>query len=170
VPLEDARRELARRTLRRQGLTRVGSFEDPGEGVGVEASIEGIRGKWRVEPELLDRPFEGRTALLSPFDRLVYWRTVTKALFDFDYKLEIYVPVAKRQWGYYVLPFLNGERIAGRADTKADREASVLRVPALHLEAGSSELDLTAAEAELGALANWLGLADVQIERVLRAK
>ena len=66
---------------------------------GVEAKIEGVRGTWRVEPELLDRPFKGRTALLSPFDRLVYDRAVTKALFDFEYRLEIYVPVAEAPLG-----------------------------------------------------------------------
>jgi uncharacterized protein YcaQ len=168
VPLAEANRELARRTLRRQGIIRVGSFEDSGEH-GVEASIEGVRGKWRVEPELLDRPFKGRTALLSPFDRLVYWRNVTKALFDFDYVLEIYVPVKKRRWGYYVLPFVNGERITGRVDARADREAGVLRVPALHLERGALGADVEAAKAELDRLAAWLGLAEVAIETVVRA-
>jgi uncharacterized protein YcaQ len=168
VPLAEANRELARRTLRRQGIVRVGSFEDSGEH-GVEASIEGVRGKWRVEPELLDRPFKGRTALLSPFDRLVYWRNVTKALFDFDYVLEIYVPVKKRRWGYYVLPFVNGERITGRVDARADREAGVLRVPALHLERGALGADVEAAKAELDRLAAWLGLAEVAIETVVRA-
>jgi uncharacterized protein YcaQ len=168
VPLEEANRELGRRTLRRQGIVRVGSFEDSGDH-GVEASIEGVRGKWRVEPELLDRPFEGRTALLSPFDRLVYWRNVTKALFDFDYVLEIYVPAKKRRWGYYVLPFVNGERITARADARADREAGVLRVPALHLEPDTSSADLDAAKAELDRLAAWLHLPNVAIEKVVRA-
>ena len=168
LSLEEAERELARRRLRRQGVIRVGSAEDVGD-LGLEASIEGVRGKWRVEPELLDTTFTGRTALLSPFDRLVYWRNVTKALFDFDYALEIYVPVAKRRWGYYVLPILHGERIVGRADAKADREAGVLRIPALHLEPGASQGDLAAARAELGELAAWLGLDDVDIQRTVRA-
>jgi len=137
---------------------------------GVEAAIEGLRGKWRVEPELLDRRFKGRTAVLSPFDRLVYDRNVTKALFDFEYKLEIYVPVAKRRWGYYVLPILHGERIVGRADAKADRDAGVLRVPALHLEPGASDEDLSAARAELEELASWLGLGEVAVKRVVRTK
>ena len=167
MSLEDAERELARRRLRRQGVIRKGSSEDVGD-LGVEASIEGLPGKWRVEPELLDVPFEGRTALLSPFDRLVYWRNVTKALFDFDYKLEIYVPVAKRRWGYYVLPIVHGERIVGRADAKADRDAGVLRVPALHLEPGATNEDLAAAKVELAELAAWLRLDDVAIERVIR--
>src|SRR5215213_789977 len=167
ISLADAERELARRRLRRQGVVRVGSAEDVGE-LGVEASVEGLRGKWRVEPELLDQRFEGRTALLSPFDRLVYDRNVTKALFDFDYKLEIYVPAAKRRWGYYVLPLVHGERIVGRADAKADRTAGVLRVPALHLEASASDLDLDAGRAELDELAAWLGLAEVSIEKVVQ--
>jgi uncharacterized protein YcaQ len=169
VSLAEAERELARRRLRRQGVVRVGSAEDVGEH-GVEASIEGVRGKWRVEPELLDRPFKGRTALLSPFDRLVYDRNVTKALFGFDYKLEIYVPVAKRRWGYYVLPILHGERLVGRADAKADREAGVLHVPALHLEPGATDADLGAGEAELHELATWLGLESASIKKVVRAK
>lgn len=168
IPLKEAEAELARRRLRRQGVIRVGSAEDVGD-LGVEASIEGLRGRWRVEPELLDRPFEGRTALLSPFDRLVYDRNVTKALFDFDYKLEIYVPVAKRRWGYYVLPILHEERLVGRADAKADRKAGVLRVPALHLEPGSTDRDLAAARAELDELAAWLDLRKVAVKRVVRA-
>jgi uncharacterized protein YcaQ len=168
MTLEEAERELARRRLRRQGVIRVGSSEDVGD-LGREATIEGVRGKWRVDPEALDRPFTGRTALLSPFDRLVYWRNVTKALFDFDYVLEIYVPVAKRRWGYYVLPIVHGERIVGRADTKADRDAGVLRVPALHLEPGAGEVDLAAAQAELGELAAWLQLDAVDVQRVVRA-
>jgi uncharacterized protein YcaQ len=94
---------------------------------------------------------------------------VTKALFDFDYKLEIYVPVAKRRWGYYVLPIVHGERIVGRVDAKADRTAGVLRVPALHLEPGSTDDDLAAARAELTELASWLRLNDVAVERVVRA-
>lgn len=108
-------------------------------------------------------------AALSPFDRLVYDRAVTKALFDFDYKLEIYVPVAKRRWGYYVLPILHGERLVGRVDAKADRAARVLRVPALHLQADADDVDRGAAERELAELAACLGLADVAIERVVRA-
>ena len=167
VPLEEARRELARRRLRRQGMIRVGTHEDPGD-LGLEASIEGLRGKWRVEPGLLDRPFRGRTALLSPFDRLVYWRPVTQALFDFEYSLEMYVPVEKRRWGYYVLPALVGSRLAGRVDAKADRKAGVLRVPKLHLEDGSTADDERAIRAELDELAAWQRLGSVDVERVVR--
>jgi uncharacterized protein YcaQ len=157
-----------RRRLRALGIVRVGSADDVGD-LGVEAEVDGLRGRWRVEPELLDRPFEGRSAFVSPFDRLVYDRKVTEALFDFEYRLEIYVPSDKRRWGYYVLPFLHGERIVGRADASADRDAGRLRVPALHLEPGATDADLDAARAELDELAAWLRLDAVAIERVVRA-
>ena len=168
ISAEKAEREQARRRLRSLGIVRVGSSWDVGE-EGVAASIEGVRGRWRVEPSLVDRPFRGRTAVLSPFDRLVYDRKITQDLFGFEYKLEIYVPVEKRRWGFYVLPILHGDRLIGRADGKTDRDARVLRVPALHLEPGATGKDLAAAEKELGALARWLGLDRVAIERVVRA-
>jgi uncharacterized protein YcaQ len=167
VSLADAEAELARRRLRRQGITRVRSSENVDD-LGIEATIEGVRGKWRVDPAYLDRTFVGRTALLSPFDRLIYWRNVTKALFDFEYVLEIYVPVPKRRWGYYVLPAVHGERIVGRVDAKADREAGVLLVPALHLEPGASDDDLAAIRSELDELAAWLRLPRVEVERIVR--
>jgi uncharacterized protein YcaQ len=120
-----------------------------------------------ADPDLLARPFVGRTALLSPFDRLVHDRDRALALFGFDYRLEIYVPVAKRRWGYYVLPFLRGDRLVARADARADRRAGVLRVPALHVEAGCGADDVEAAHAELRELAEWLGLGEVAVERTV---
>lgn len=159
--------EAAQR-LRSLGIVRVGSSDDVGE-IGVEAQVEGVRGRWRVHPELLDRPFTGRTALLSPFDRLIYDRKRNELLFDFEYHLEIYVPVAKRRWGYYVLPALHGDRIVGRVDARADRAAGVLRVPSLHLERGAAPDDEAAIRAELDELAAWLRLDRVDVERVVRA-
>ena len=174
ITLEEATRIRARRRMGALGIVRAGSAigvadgYDPGD-EGVEVQVEGVRGRWRVEPELLDRPFEGRTALLSPFDRLVYDRAVTKALFDFEYKLEIYVPVPKRRWGYYVLPVLHGERLVGRVDARADHKAGLLRVPALHLESHATRPDRAAAHAELAELAAWLKLDQVEVEREVRA-
>jgi uncharacterized protein YcaQ len=167
VTFEEAQRIQARRRLRSMGVVRAGSQFDVGD-EGVEATIEGVRGRWRVEPELLDRPFAGRTALVSPFDRLVYDRTITEALFGFEHRLEIYVPVAKRRWGYYVLPALREERLVGRVDARADRAGGVLRVPALHLQPGSTDDDADAIRAELDELAGWLGLGGVEVERVVR--
>ena len=157
----------ARRRLRSLGVVRVGSADDVGE-LGIQVEIDGVRGRWRAEPSLIDRPFAGRTALLSPFDRLVYDRKRNELLFDFEYRLEIYVPAPKRRWGYYVLPALRGERIVGRVDARADRAAGILRVPALHLEAASGPDDEAAIRAELGELAAWLGLGSVAVERVVR--
>jgi uncharacterized protein YcaQ len=167
ITAEEADHIRARRRLRAMGVVRAGSQYDVG-GEGVEASIDGVRGRWRVEPELLDREFHGRTALLSPFDRLVYDRAVTEALFGFEHRLEIYVPVPKRRWGYYVLPALRGERLVGRVDARADHPAGVLRVPALHLEAHATGDDADAIRAELDELAAWLRLRTVEVERVVR--
>ena len=171
VTLEESRRIRARRRLRSMGVIRVGSADDAGDvhDLGIEATIEGVGGRWRVEPELLERPFGGRAALLAPFDRLVYDRLVTEVLFDFEHRLEIYVPAPKRRWGYYVLPALNGERLVGRVDARRDEKAGVLRVPALHLQPGASEDDLAAVRSELDELAAWLRLDRVEVERVARA-
>jgi uncharacterized protein YcaQ len=167
ITMDEANRIRAVRRLRALGVVRVGSSDDVRDD-GVEVSIDGVRGRWRAAPELLDRPFAGRTAILSPFDRLVYDRAVTQALFDFEYKLEIYVPEAKRRWGYYVLPVLHGDRLVARVDARADHKAGVLRVAALHLEQGASDADLEASRAEVGELAAWLGLASIEIVRVAR--
>jgi uncharacterized protein len=162
VSQEDADRERARRRLRSLGVVRVGSPAD----LGLEVDIEGVRGRWRVEPGLVDRPFAGRTAIVSPFDRLVYDRAVTEALFGFEHRLEIYLPAPKRRWGYYVLPVLHGDRLVARVDARADREAGALVVPALHLETGATDSDLEATRAELDELAAWQDLERVDVQRV----
>jgi uncharacterized protein YcaQ len=158
----------AEQRLRSLGIVRVGSADDVGE-LGTAVQVDGVRGRWRVKTELLDRPFQGRSALLSPFDRLIYDRKRNELLWGFEYHLEIYVPAVKRRWGYYVLPALVGDRIAGRVDARADRAAGVLQVPALHLEPGSDSDDEAAIRAELESLASWLGLGGVEVEQVVRA-
>ena len=104
---------------------------DVGE-AGEPAVVEGVKGEWRVDPAALGGDFEGRTALLSPFDRLVYDRDRALELFDFEYTLEMYKPAAKRRWGYFALPILHEDRLVGKLDAIADRKASVLRVNAIH--------------------------------------
>ena len=101
------------------------------------------------------------------FKNLFLWQytphDVHERLFDFKYRIEIYVPAAQRRWGYYVLPFRIGDRIVARVDLKADRPAKTLQVKALHHEAGADiEATESALESELGLLADWLGLEDVR--------
>jgi uncharacterized protein YcaQ len=178
-PMEAAR-HLAAHRLRALGIARPRHVAGgliawvPGlaaglDGIGTPAEVEGVRGTWLVDPDLLERPFTGRTAILSPFDRLVYDRDRALDLFGFEYVLEMYVPAVRRRWGYYVLPVLHADRLVVRVDAKADRRASVLRVAALHIEPDAGQEDEAAALAELDALATWLGLDEVAVERTVRA-
>ena len=163
---DDAARLKAERRLRAHGIVRPRSIAGLGD-LGLEVEVDGTKGIWRIDPDLLDRPFAGRTAVLSPFDRLIYDRKRALELFGFDYKLEIYVPVAKRRWGYYVLPILRGDRMIAKADARTDRVTGVLRVNVLHLEDGTNADDREAAVDELASLGLWLGLDGVLVERTV---
>jgi uncharacterized protein YcaQ len=109
VPLREAERRLAENAFRAQGvrLTKRG---------------------WEAHPDAEDGPVPDRVALLSPFDRLIHNRDRAEALWDFHYRLEMYVPKAKREYGYYVLPLLVGDRLVGRAEPRFDRKTKTLEL------------------------------------------
>ena len=160
VPAEEADRERDRRRLAALGIARPTGTVMPVESylvgtAGEPATVEGVKGVWRVDPSLLDQPFAGRTALLSPFDRLVHDRARLAEIFEYEYQLEMYKPVGNRRWGYFALPVLQGDRLVGKLDATADRKAGVLRVNALHQD---FPFDADAVHQEIAALAAWLGL------------
>ena len=117
---------------------------------------------WRVDPAHLDDDFAGRTAILSPLDRLVFDRKRMEDVFGFDYQLEMYKPVAKRKWGYWAMPVLDGDELVGKVDATADREGGVLIVDAVHEDGAWSAARRRRVDAELGALGEWLGLEVVR--------
>ncbi len=184
-PLDQPRptpRELARRLLtvqlRGRGLARpeglgwqFGRTRVPGfaaalaglvrDGIAVPVEVEGHRGPWYAHAEALADPFIPRTTLLCPFDRLVYDRELTEELFGFRYRLEMYVPKDKREFGYYVLPVLDGDRLVGRLDAAVDRRAGRLVV---HRVFAEQDAPVDAGEriaTALADLAGWQGATDV---------
>ncbi|MGI5239876.1 DNA glycosylase AlkZ-like family protein [Dactylosporangium sp. CA-139066] len=171
VPYEDAVRIRDERRLRSLGIARARAAENPVEpldvrSAGEPAVVEGVKGEWRVDPELLDRTFTGRAALLSPLDRLVYDRKRMTELFEYDYQLEMYKPAAKRRWGYWALPILYGDRLVGKLDATADRKAGVLRVDAIHQDVPFSKAMTAAVRHEINDLADWLNLTPALPARV----
>jgi uncharacterized protein len=179
-PVEQAQRELVRIAARALGVAtepdlgdyfrlpraesklRVAELVAAGELLRV--SVDG----WRAPAYLWPRARRPRRvatrALLSPFDSLIWFRERTERLFGFRYRIEIYTPAAKRQYGYYVLPFLLGDSLVGRVDLKSDRQAGVLRVQGAFAEAGV-DVSYVAAElaAELAITAKWLELDGVVV-------
>ena len=167
LPADVALRRRQERRLRSLGLVRARPAAAPGEptsvgDAGVPVTVEGVDGRWRADPDALDaldRPFTGRTALLSPFDRLVHDRERALALFGFEYVLEMYKPAASRRWGYFALPVLQHDRLVGKLDAKVDRPRGVLTVHAVHEDVPFGPGMRAQVDAEIEALAAWLGVA-----------
>jgi uncharacterized protein YcaQ len=163
VPREEARRIRDVRRLRGLGIARAKGTVLPGEPIhvgdaGEPAVVEGVGGEWRVDPAQLGQAFQGRTALLSPFDAIVRDRKRMEDLFEFDYVLEMYKPAAKRRWGYFALPVLHGDRLVGKLDATADRKAGRLFVDAIHEDTPFTGAMTRAVDAEVAALGDRLGL------------
>jgi uncharacterized protein len=136
----------------------------------LPVSVEGWPGEWFIHTDtlplletLLAGDWQPRTTLLSPFDNLIRDRDRTELMWDFYYRIEIYVPAAKRQYGYYVLPILHGDTLIGRIDPKMDWKQRVLTVNALYVEP-TTPLDETTGQAvkqTIGALAQFLGANEI---------
>ncbi len=186
IEAADAQRELVRRAVAHLG---VGTATDIADYYHLKSAVVAPRLRELIESgDVMQARVEGwekpayvsadvtvprsshaanrSTALLSPFDSLVWCRPRITRLFGFDYRIEIYTPAAKRKFGYYVLPFLYDGRLVGRFDLKADRKDSVLRVQASHVEAPCKKesFDIArAAAVELRLMAEWLRLGSIAV-------
>lgn len=179
-PVEQAQRELVRIAARSMGVAtepdlgdyfrlprgeskrRVAELVEAGELISV--SVDGWRAPGYLWPEARRPRRIARRALLSPFDSLIWFRERTERLFGFRYRIEIYTPAPRRQYGYYVLPFLLGDSLVARVDLKSDRQAGVLRVQGAYAEPGV-DVAYVAMElaAELATTAKWLELDGVVV-------
>lgn len=182
VGREEAQRELLRQAAHSHGVATAGDLADyyrmpvrearpriaelVAAGDLHEVRVEGWREPAYLHPEAQLPRRIGASALLSPFDPVIWCRERAARLFDFDYRIEIYVPRGKRKWGYYVLPFLLGDRLVARVDLKADRTQRRLLVLAAYIEPDAKPGVVTdVLAAELRAMAHWLQLDEVIVNR-----
>jgi uncharacterized protein YcaQ len=133
-------------------------------GVMVPLRVESYPGRWFTHRDLLERAFRGRTVALSPFDDLISDRTRTERLFGMHYRIEIYVPKARR-WGYFVLPVLRDDRLVGRFDPALDRAENILRINAWQMQPETDAADRDAVHEAIQELARWLLVDRVETPR-----
>jgi uncharacterized protein YcaQ len=143
------------------------------DGIAVPVTIDDLPGEWFAHRDLLEAldsdAWQPRTTLLSPFDPLISDRDRTLALFDFQFRLEIYIPAAKREYGYYVLPILDGDRLIGRIDPVFDRKKKILTLNAVYAEPDlPMDPDLPdRVAAAIRDLASWLGATEIGLSTQL---
>lgn len=154
VPAEQAHRTWHERRLRSWGLATAKQVG----GVGLPARIEGVRGQWRLDPDATAEGFVGRTVLLSPLDRLVWHKPRMRELWGFEYANEQYTPAAKRRWGTFALPILDGADLVGKVDSRTDREAGHYVVNAVHWDVEDTPALRARVDDQLEAFADWMGL------------
>ncbi|HEY1530662.1 MAG TPA: crosslink repair DNA glycosylase YcaQ family protein [Galbitalea sp.] len=164
VPLDEARRIRSERLLGACGIMRDSRAVSPIEvhglaEVGQAVTIDGVRGRWRVDPDQLGRSFDGRTAILSPFDRLMTDPQRIARLFEFDYTLEMYKPSASRVWGQFALPILHGDRLVGKVDARSDYDTGRFVVHRVHEDESFAPSVRDAVDEELDSFASWLRLS-----------
>ena len=180
-PRDEAQRQLILFAARAMGVATEGDLRDyfrmPVEGFRARVAelvedgalapvtVKGWRQGAYLAPGARRPRRAAARALLSPFDNLIWFRDRTQRLFGVRVRLEIYTPAHKREHGYYVLPFLEGEAITARVDLKADRKAGVLVVQAAHAEPGATAATPARLAAELRLMAGWLGLSSVRVEK-----
>lgn len=154
IPVDEAERTWRRRWLRACGIARPTHLGDEGERV----RVEGVSGTWRLDPGASAEGFAGRVALLSPLDRLIADRRRMAQLWGFEYALEQYTPAARRRWGAFALPILDGDRLVGKVDAKSDRGAGALLVHRIHWDVDPSARLRDAVHDEIARLAAYLRL------------
>ena len=148
LPTREAEQALEERRFRAQGVRRT-------------------RAGWEAHPDAVDGDVPDRVRLLSPFDRLVHDRDRAEALFGFRYRLEMFVPKAKREYGYYVLPILRGTELIGRIEPVLDRRAGTLRVEGVWAQPGAAADAGEGIRVALDDLAAWLGAEKIKVGRTV---
>ena len=180
VPKLEAQREMIRRALRALGVGTAGDLRDyyrlkmgdarpriaelVESGEARPVAVEGWKEPAYLAPGIDAAPEVRASALLNPFDNLIWDRDRDERLFGFNYRIEIYTPAPKRVYGYYVLPFMHENAIVARVDLKANRQSRTLQVQAAHLEPGAAAAKTASALArELRLMATWLGSARLEV-------